>query len=304
MLLDSTAWRVATAFFRAPTKEFTMADLKRETKLTYPGLKPHLDMLAKQKIVYWTQHQKTKRPYKLYKANREASEYKYWKRLHNILSLKSVVEHLQKIAPDVVILFGSYARGEDGEESDIDLYVQTVQQDLKLHPFELELGKPINCIIQPYLGNLPNSLQQNLRSGVVLLGTFTALTREQIEPDTHLAAHMREQATKEIDTFKALNTKEMPNLALKYQYDALRSYGEAHARERGVRFRGDGAHYDLFQYLREVRAITEDERIFLQDFREMRNRNMYDGAKVPEEYLDRRAMPLRELLEKLRNLTP
>jgi hypothetical protein len=89
---------------------------------------------------------------------------------------------------------------------------------------------------------------------------------------------------------------------LRIYYDALRTYAEAYAVERGIRFRGDGAHHELIEYLKETRAITEDERIFLQELRETRNKNTYEGKEVPEEYFERKQFEIERLIKKLKEL--
>ena len=302
MFTNTTLWTVASVFFRQPSTEFTIADLKRETKLTYPSLKPKLDALAAQHLITWTSHTKETRSYKLYKANNEHSEYRYWKRIHNALSLKLLVDYLEETCkPDVIVLFGSYARGEDDEHSDIDLFIQTKKRTLDLRQFEKVLGKEIQYFTEPDIGNFPDSLQQNLRSGVVIHGTFTTMTRQQHEQDKPLANHMRSMTTRDLEVFNEL-PKGFPSMRLRLFYDALRAYAEAYGIERGIRFRGEGAHYDLFEYLREERAITEDERIFLQDLRDTRNKNTYEGKDVPEDYLERKTPEINRLLGKLRNL--
>ncbi len=302
MFTDTTLWTVTTVFFRQPTKEFTIADLKRETKLTYPGLKPHLDALAAQHLITWTSQKKETREYKTYRANKDHAEYRYWKRINNVLSLKPLVDYLKETCkPDFIVLFGSYARGEDDEHSDIDLFIQTKKQTFDLRQFEKLLGKEIQYFTEPDIGNFPDSLQQNLRSGVTLHGTITTMTRQQQTPDKPLANHMRSMTTRDLEVFNEL-PKGFPSMRLRMLYDALRAYAEAYGIERGIRFRGEGAHYDLFEYLREERAITEDERIFFQDIRDTRNKNTYEGKDVPEDYLERKTPEIKRLLGKLREL--
>ena len=51
--------------------------------------------------------------------------------------------------PEAMILFGSYAKGEDGPRSDIDLLIITpLKKEQELKRFEKRLGRPIQLFLK------------------------------------------------------------------------------------------------------------------------------------------------------------
>ena len=63
-----------------------------------------------------------------------------------------IVERLLPLNPDKIILFGSYARGEETSDSDIDLFL--IKDDLEkeeIRAYKLELQKKLFDIQKKYL---------------------------------------------------------------------------------------------------------------------------------------------------------
>jgi predicted nucleotidyltransferase len=72
-----------------------------------------------------------------------------------------------------IILFGSYARGEDKEDSDIDLYVQTpAKKTIRLESFEKYLGRNIQLFIHKDIHEVSKDLANNILNGIVLNGSI------------------------------------------------------------------------------------------------------------------------------------
>lgn len=101
-----------------PSQEQTYTEIRKKTKLSKATLTKWLGFLEAKRFVFM-------RPIgtnKLYKINSDNSFLKQFKILFTLLSLASIAKIAQK--HDVgAYLFGSMARGEDTEKSDIDLLI-------------------------------------------------------------------------------------------------------------------------------------------------------------------------------------
>lgn len=71
-----------------------------------------------------------------------------------------------------IILFGSASKGEDNEQSDIDLYVESeVTSQIIRNTLEKKLKRPLQLFVYKQIQDVPNKyLQQNIMNGIVLQG--------------------------------------------------------------------------------------------------------------------------------------
>jgi predicted nucleotidyltransferase len=71
-----------------------------------------------------------------------------------------------------IVLFGSYARGEDIENSDIDVYIQTPsKKEITEEKFEKVLKRKIQIFHYKSLREISNPhLRNNIINGVILNG--------------------------------------------------------------------------------------------------------------------------------------
>ena len=72
------------------------------------------------------------------------------------------------------MLFGSFQRGEDVEDSDIDLFVEACKMDLDLNSYEKKLNRKIQIHFRKCFGKLPEELKNNIINGIVLYGYLEA----------------------------------------------------------------------------------------------------------------------------------
>ena len=72
--------------------------------------------------------------------------------------------------PDVIILFGSASKGEDIEESDLDLFIQAPEKKLSLEKYEKLLNRGITLFFEENFSRLSNELKNNILNGIVLRG--------------------------------------------------------------------------------------------------------------------------------------
>ena len=72
--------------------------------------------------------------------------------------------------PKTIVLFGSYRRGEDVEESDIDIFLECKKENVNVERFEKKLGRKIQLHFQENFNAYPKELKNNIINGIVLSG--------------------------------------------------------------------------------------------------------------------------------------
>jgi hypothetical protein len=169
--------RTLEPFFLSPTKGHSLMELSRQIRLAHTSVKKNLDKLYKLGIVAKTQEIKGKRNFPLYKAYTLGKPFKSHKMIYNFTSIieSGVIELMvEKLAPKAIVLFGSYMRGEDTEESDIDLFVECRKEELDLKAYEKKLARKIALHFNENFAGLPKELKNNLINGIVLFGFLEA----------------------------------------------------------------------------------------------------------------------------------
>jgi len=92
MLSDYNAWKVLTAFFNNPLKEFGLRELSRKVKLAPKSVKNYLKEFIKKKIIIESVRNKSP----IYKANRDNEEFIFYKKICNqeILKESEVIKYI------------------------------------------------------------------------------------------------------------------------------------------------------------------------------------------------------------------
>ncbi|GBE19880.1 nucleotidyltransferase domain protein [archaeon BMS3Abin17] len=107
--------------------------------------------------------------------NRDNSKVIAMKRVENLKmfyesGLAGVLE--EKFPGSTIILFGSYSRGEDSMESDIDIAVIGVKEkDINLTKFENLLEKNIIINFYPSFNKIHKHLRDSILNGILLSGS-------------------------------------------------------------------------------------------------------------------------------------
>lgn len=107
--------------------------------------------------------------------NRDDPQIIRLKRAENLKMLyqSGLVEFLEEKYPGcAIVLFGSFAKGEDTFRSDIDLAVIGLEKKLDLKEFEKRLEKEIRINYYSSLKEIKKELKENLMNGIVLLGNI------------------------------------------------------------------------------------------------------------------------------------
>lgn len=173
MLQKSSIWKTLEIFCQFPTKEHYLMDISRNINVAHTSVKRNLRALVKQGIVTTSTRKQGRRNFPIFKANVNNPTFKKYKQLYNLMALmeSGLIEFIEKQRmPNAIVLFGSYARGEDVEESDIDLFVECKERPLDVHKFEIALHRKVQLHMKESFISYPLELKNNIINGIVLHG--------------------------------------------------------------------------------------------------------------------------------------
>jgi predicted nucleotidyltransferase len=155
--------------FRKPEEWVHARALARRLRISQNTVRHALFPLLKKGVVA----QKKVANVILFRPNFDSLAYKREKMLHNLSQIFSsgIVEHLaETCSPQAIILFGSYARGEDTSKSDIDIAViGGEEKEGSLTAFEKMMGRAIS-IHHTTREDVSDEFFANLVNGIVLFG--------------------------------------------------------------------------------------------------------------------------------------
>lgn len=150
-----------------------MREISRRTKIAQPSVINHLNSLLKDRLIL----KEREGIYPTYRANREDEFFKTYKKMDLILKMNrtNLVSYIYDSAvPNAIILFGSAAKGEDIEGSDIDLFVQSPDKKLKLDKYEKLLNRRISVFFEENFLKLNKELKNNIINGILIKGYLKA----------------------------------------------------------------------------------------------------------------------------------
>ena len=158
-------------FFINPTAKLRVREMERILKLPLPSIIRYCGELEKEKILSTVKTGNVV----FYTADRSSKEYILEKKFFNIRQMheSGAVEYIRReLSNPAIILFGSYAKGEDTEDSDIDLYLETPsKKELNLSKFEKLLKRKIQIFRHKNLKDIQNPhLANNIINGILLNG--------------------------------------------------------------------------------------------------------------------------------------
>lgn len=172
MVQKSSIGQTLEIFFQYPLNEFSLKEISRKVGIAHTSIRKNLILLEKKGFIEKRTEKRGTRKFPLFKAKREKlfQREKKVSNLQNILD-SNLISFLEKeCSPRCIVLFGSYARGEDTEESDIDLFLETKAEKLNLEQFERKLGRKIELHFKEKFQSYPPELKNNLINGIVLSG--------------------------------------------------------------------------------------------------------------------------------------
>jgi predicted nucleotidyltransferase len=171
MLENYNKYKILKIFLFNPSESFRLRELSRLTKISPPSVINYLGQFEKQGLIKI--YKKTDIPF--YKANPESEELSFFRKLAVLYELdkSKLVDYLwDNLAPEAIILYGSYAKAEFTEQSDIDLFIIGKEKPMNLNEFEKRLNAKVHLMFESDAKNIPEKLKNNLCNGVVLKGYF------------------------------------------------------------------------------------------------------------------------------------
>ena len=177
MLQECSIWNIARIFFNEPTKQHYLMEISQKSKIAHTSVKHLLTKLKKLSIIKEFSEKKGSRNFPVYKADLESKEYKKYKKIYNLINVEEsgLIDFLNdNFMPNCIILFGSYFRGEDIEDSDIDLFVGCKKKEIDLNKFKRYFNKKIELHFNDNFNNYQKELKNNIINGVVLRGYLEA----------------------------------------------------------------------------------------------------------------------------------
>ncbi|MBN1646042.1 nucleotidyltransferase domain-containing protein [Candidatus Woesearchaeota archaeon] len=156
-------------FFINPTAKLRVREIERLLKSPLPSVIRYCRELEKEGILTT----EITGNVTFYTADRGSERYLLEKKLYNIklLYVSGMVEFIRReLSNPAIVLFGSFAKGEDIESSDIDLYIETPSNKrISLEKFDKVLGRTIQMIRHKTIKDIANKhLANNIINGITL----------------------------------------------------------------------------------------------------------------------------------------
>ena len=173
MLQKCSIFDVAGVFFNEPTKDHYLIEISRKANLAHTSVKKYLKILKNKNIIKQRIEKRGSRNFPFFMANINTKEYKEHKKIYNLIKIrqsKLIVYLKDKIMPRSIVLFGSYFKGEDIEDSDIDVFIEANEEILDLSTFEKKLKRKIQLHFKENFNKYPKELKNNIINGIVLHG--------------------------------------------------------------------------------------------------------------------------------------
>ncbi len=178
MIKKNIKEKIKEYFFLNPTSKLRVRQIEKTLKLPLPSVIRYCKELMNERILTTN---KTGNII-FYTANRTNEEFLLEKKLFNIRQVykSGLIDYLKKkLSNPIIVLFGSYAKGEDIETSDIDLYIETPsKKEINVEKFEKILKREIQIFKHKDIHEIKNKeLADNIINGIVLNGFIEVLSR-------------------------------------------------------------------------------------------------------------------------------
>jgi predicted nucleotidyltransferase len=170
-LLQSDILRILFKKAGSTLNQKQIADL---TGVSQPAVMKALPYLEQLGFVILRKDKETKRwSIELNRSNQRVMQLKRVDNLKQIYE-SGLADFLEEKFPgSTIILFGSYSRGDDIINSDIDIaIIESKEKSLDLTDYEKILERRININFYDSFGEINKNLKENLANGIVLAGGF------------------------------------------------------------------------------------------------------------------------------------
>ena len=146
-----------------------MRELSRRVNLAQPSVINHLKKLVEDNLII----KERKGIYPTFRSNRDNELFKIYKKTNLLLRIYQTgfINFIyDSFLPNSIILFGSASKGEDIEESDIDIFIQSKEKKLNLEKYEKLFNRKISFFFKEDFSNLSKELKNNILNGILLKG--------------------------------------------------------------------------------------------------------------------------------------
>lgn len=170
MIQKCSSISVLGVFFQEPTQLHFVREISKKINLAPTSVIKYIKEFQKERLII----KKESKPFDGYISNRDNEDFTFYKRAYNLISLNELKKHIVKeISPKLLVVFGSYALGEDIEESDIDILIITKGgKSFDFENFEKVLKRQINPIFLDDIEKIDKNLKSQIYNGFVLFGSF------------------------------------------------------------------------------------------------------------------------------------
>lgn len=142
----------------------------RQTAISLPSVRNHVQALLNLRLI---KHD-NRGLYRGYKSSLTAN-YKLLKKNDLLLRLEesAFINDLEELCtPNCIILYGSGAEGLDDERGDVDLFIESKEQNINISKYEKLLKRKISLSFARDITNVDNDFINTLANGIVLRGFF------------------------------------------------------------------------------------------------------------------------------------
>ena len=165
-------------FFQYPTAKKRVRQLERELNLPLPSVIRYLKELENEGLI----KRELFSGITVFSADRASEKFIVQKRLFNVQFLfeSGLVPFLRETYDNTpIVVYGSFARGEDIETSDIDIYIETPSKRTEnLRKFEEKLNKEVHLLKSVNIRRLSNiELANNILNGIGVNGFLKVFKR-------------------------------------------------------------------------------------------------------------------------------
>lgn len=124
----------------------------------------------------------------------------------------------------------------------------------------------------------------------------------KISSDKNKAKSLLTMAEISLERLNETNKFKYPSNTLEDYYGILHQLMETITFVEGIKFKGDGAHFELINYICKNYNFKFSEKIFLQEMREYRNRISYEGFFVKVSYIEENEEKINKIINKLKEI--
>ncbi len=124
----------------------------------------------------------------------------------------------------------------------------------------------------------------------------------KISLDKNKAKSLLTMAEISLERLNETNKLKYPSNTLEDYYGILHQLMETITFIDGIKFKGEGAHFELIDYIFKKYNFNFSHNVFLQSMRNYRNKISYEGFSVKRSYIEENEVKINEVINKLKEI--